>query len=356
MSAMAELRPFVTSPPLAPGATPRPAFYLYRQVAQGRSQLGWVALASVAAYEAGEIRPHELTQHDRELDRARHLEEVGGHDEPVLLTYRARPEIDRQLAALVQAPPVLERRTEDGVEHALWRVGAEPGVLLEEAFREVPSLYVADGHHRLAAAVRLRAARRRERGDVGPEDWFLAMLVPHDQLRILPFHRGVTDLRGGSPAALLERLAQVAPLVPEPDGPNPAPGRASMLLDGRWWGLTLGPAPADGSPAARLDVSVLQSQVLAPLLEVGDPRVDPRLEFIGRPTGLAELERRVREGALAVGFALHPTSVAEVLAVSDAGEIMPPQSTCFEPKPLAGLLCYRFDDHRLGWSGWRRPA
>jgi len=358
---MADLRPFVTSALPAPPEGTRPSFYLYQQTEHGRVQLGLVGLASVAAYEAFAIRPHELTQQDRELDRARYLQAVGGHDEPVLLTYRARPALDRQLAAALQGPPLFEEVGADGVRHALWRVAPETGVWIEEAFREVEALYIADGHHRLAAAATLRAQRGAEGS--GPEDWFLAMLVPHDQLHILPFHRGVRDLHGHTPQTLQRRLEEAFSLTPEPDGPAPGPRRVSMLLEGKWWGLALRPEAGDGSLARRLDVSLLQDQVLGPLLGVGDPRVDPRLDFLGRPTALADLERRVGAGELAVGFALHPTSVAEVLAVADAGETMPPQSTCFEPKPKPGLLVYRFEAHRFDAStlrraqdGWRRPA
>lgn len=342
---MAELRPFVASGRFPAGAGERPSLYVCRRAEEGRAWIGLVALASVEAYEQRLILPHERTQVDRERDRARHLEAVGGHDEPVLLTYRAMPQIDRRLAQITQGPPDLQVAEEAG-ETAFWRVGPDEGVFLEEAFRQVPRLYIADGHHRLAASSHLRGRGRRTGG---PEDWFLAILAPHDQLRILPFHRAVRDLNGLTPQGLLGRLSEDFEVLPAPRAPEPGPNRFSMLLEGRWWQIALRPGRQEASVLGRLDVVILQSRVLAPLLGVMDPRVDPRIEFIGRPTAREELEQRVGSGEFAVGFVLHPTDMEQVLAVSDAGEIMPPQSTCFEPKPRKDLLTYQFERERPGW-------
>jgi uncharacterized protein (DUF1015 family) len=224
---------------------------------------------------------------------------------------------------------------EDGVAHALWRVRGEDIPLLEEAFRRVPRLYIADGHHRSAASARLRA----QRGPGGPEDWTLAVLVPDDQLRILPFHRAVRDLGEHTPASFLEALATRFTLSRTEEGPTPGPGRVAMLLEGAWWSLT---PKLPVERADELDVNLLQDALLAPLLGICDPRRDPRIDFIGGPAGLSRMEARVRAGEFAVGFALHPTDVRHVLAVCDRGELMPPQSTCFEPKLRAGLILYLF--------------
>ena len=319
-----------------------PALYLYRQIMDGRAQTGVVGCVHIDDYEHDVIRKHEKTRQDKEDDRTRHILTLRANAEPVFLTYRGRPEIGELSRAVMQAPPLYDFTAPDGVRHTVWRIW-DPSPFLA-AFQAVPHAYVADGHHRSASAWRagreLRGAPAAER-DGGEYQWFLAALFPADELRILPYNRVVRDLAGQTPARVLERLGQVGRVSPSVEPSPPGPGAFGVFLDGRWYRLELDPRGIDRSdPIASLDVSLLQDRVLGPILSVGDPRTDPRIDFVGGIRGTAELERRVRSGEMAIAFALHPTTLEQLMTVSDAGRIMPPKSTWFEPKLRSGLFVH----------------
>ncbi|HUM09663.1 MAG TPA: DUF1015 family protein [Myxococcaceae bacterium] len=319
-----------------------PRFSLYRQKMGSHVQTGLVACASVDAYGRGDIKRHELTRADKEDDRTRHIETLGANDEPVFLAYRARPSVDALLRRSAERVPELGFTSDDGVEHTVWVLPPSENAAIEAAVSELDSLYIADGHHRSAAAARVQALRRsRGRGE-GEWDWFLAVAFSHEALQILPYNRLVKDLGPGGSAALLQGLRErfdVTPAAtPDPEGPH----RFGLYLDGRWWRLAARPEviPADAHGA--LDVSILQDAVLGPLLGVHDPRRDPRIEFVGGIRGTAELQARVDRGEARAAFALWPTSMRELLEISDAGQILPPKSTWFEPKLRSGLFLHPF--------------
>ena len=326
----------------------RPALYLYRQTMGDHVQTGVVAGASVDEYEAGLIKKHEHTRRAKEDDRTRHVEALGANTGPVFLTYRARPEIDAMVERLTRAEPVYDFTAEDGVRHTVWVVdGPADRDALVAAFGEVPELYVADGHHRSAAAVRVRAARRAANPDhTGnePYNFFLSVIFPHDQMRILDYNRVVRDLAGMTRDAFLDRVRERFHVEPA-DNPRPTrPHTFGMYLDGRWYRLRALPGtfPED-DPVRSLDVAILQENLLAPVLGIGDPRTDDRIDFVGGIRGLGELERRVGSGEWAVAFAMYPTSIEQLFAVADAGLVMPPKSTWFEPKLRSGLIVRPLD-------------
>jgi len=319
-----------------------PRFSLYRQRMGEHVQTGLVACASVDAYGRGEIKRHELTRPDKEDDRTRHIETLGANDEPVFLAYRARPSVDAVLRRGAEGTPDLSFTSDDGVQHTVWVLPPSENAAIEAALSELDTLYIADGHHRSAAAARVQALHRsRGRGE-GEWDWFLAVVFSHEALQILPYHRLVKDLGPGGSAALLEGLRarfEVTPAAtPDPEGPH----RFGLYLDGRWWRLVARPEAIPTDASGALDVSILQETVLAPLLGIHDPRRDPRIEFVGGIRGTAELKARVDRGEARAAFALWPTSMRELLEISDAGQIMPPKSTWFEPKLRSGLFVHPF--------------
>jgi uncharacterized protein (DUF1015 family) len=321
---------------------PEARLFVYRQIMDGRAQTGVVGCVHVDDYEHDVIRKHEKTRQDKEDDRTRHVVTLNANAEPVFLTYRGRVEIDRLVEAIVSAPPLYDFTAPDGVRHTVWSV--PDGRALVRAFEPVPLAYVADGHHRSASAWRagkeLRAKSSSARADE-EYNWFLAVLFPSDQLRILPYNRVVRDLNGQTPSQVLDRLRRLGKLSAATD---PVPDRSGVFclyLDGRWHRLELEPAGIDRSdPIASLDVSLLQDRVLSPILGIGDPRTDKRIDFVGGIRGTAELERRVRSGEMAIAFSLFPTTLDQLMAVSDAGHVMPPKSTWFEPKLRSGLFVH----------------
>jgi len=335
---------------------PEPALYLYRlTTADGHTQLGVLGRVSVDDYDAGRIRKHEKTRPDKEDDRTHHLLTLACHPEPVFLTCRSNPEIARRMRQGTQSRDarLYDFTAPDGVRHQVWRRTGAAAAGLSRAFVAVDALYVADGHHRCAAAGRARAVRRDGNpGHTGeePYNFFLAATFPDDQVRILAYNRVVHDLAGRTPPVFLARLGAVM-AVSEGAAPVPAgKGRFSMYLapaggGGRWYGLEAPRRAVDaGDPVESLDAAVLQRLVLAPLLAVDDPRTSRRIDFVGGIRGSGELERRVERlaaaGGPAVAFSLHPVSVAELIAVSDAGRVLPPKSTWFEPKLRSGLLVH----------------
>jgi uncharacterized protein (DUF1015 family) len=328
-----------TEAPLVEEATP--SVYVYRLRMGGHEQSGVAACFSVDEYERDVIRKHERTRKDKEDDRTRHIIDLRAQTGPVFLTYPASRAVDEGVGRAVSDPPLFDFTAADDVQHTLWRAGDAVGDALVAAFAHVPLLYVADGHHRAASAVRARhALRGRTPGEGAMEaDTFLAVAFPHDQTQILPYHRVVKDLAGHTPASLLDVLAAAVSIAPGTDTPG-GPGEVAMYLAGQWYTLRLVHSAA-GTPAAdRLDVALLHEQVLGPLLGVGDPRTDKRIDFIGGIRGPGALAARVDEGAAAVAFAMHPVSVQDLMRIADAGGIMPPKSTWFEPKLRDGLLSH----------------
>lgn len=320
----------------------RPCVYVYQQQAGEHRQTGVAALCPASDYEDGVIKRHEKTRPDKEDDRTRLTDTLSANPGPVFLTYRDVPAIDAAVAAVTGGEPLYDFRTPDGVRHIVWRV-EEPAALIE-AFKPVPCAYIADGHHRAASAARVaRLRRERNPRHTGDEDyaWFLNVLFPASQLRILPYNRLVADLNGRTPASLLAELGRVGRLMPHAAAEPVAPGQISVYLDGAWYGLAFD-VPADADPVARLDVSVLQDRVLAPLLGIDDPRTNQRIEFVGGIRGTDYLEEAVNSGRAAVAFSLHPVTVEQLLAIADAGRVMPPKSTWFEPKLRSGLFMHVF--------------
>ncbi len=318
-----------------------PSLYAYRLRMGSHEQAGIAGCFSVDEYERDVVRKHERTRKDKEDDRTRHLLTLGAQTGPVFLTYPADPALDALVSRAASGAPLFDFTAVDGVQHTLWRLGAGEREAVVAAFDRIPLLYIADGHHRAASAMRARQALRETHPGDGPieADGFLAVAFAHDQMQVLAYHRVVRDLAGQAPAGFLAALR--GRLRVEPGSASPAgPGEVSMYLDGRWHALTLAPAPVGAPPADRLDVSRLQAQVLEPLLGIGDPRTDARIDFVGGIRGPAALVERVDAGTGAVAFALHPVNVGDLMAIADAGGIMPPKSTWFEPKLRDGLLSH----------------
>lgn len=317
-----------------------PRFYVYRQKMGDHVQTGLVAAASVAEYDQGLIKKHELTRADKEDDRTRHIDLLGANDEPVFLTYRARPDIDAMIAKITAQPPEHDFTTDDGIGHTFWVAEPSASGGIAEAFARVPVLYIADGHHRSAAASRVAKLRAGKPGNHG---FFLTVVFPHDQLKILPYNRLVKDLYGHSAADLLEKIADKFTVKREG---NPLPDRVhqfAMYLDDHWFTLEAKPGSFPETPTGQLDVSILQSNLLQPLLGIGDPRKDARIDFVGGIRGTRELEHRVDEDLARVAFSMYPTGVEQMMAIADANEIMPPKSTWFEPKLRSGLVVHLFE-------------
>lgn len=325
-------------------ADPDPHLYLYAQKMGDHRQIGVVGCASVAEYVGDVIKKHEKTRADKEDDRTRHIEDLRAHDEPVFLTYRADAEIDRLVKEGTSAAPVYDFTTADGVEHKLWVLGREQTRALADRFEQaVPVLYVADGHHRSAAAARVH---QKLAGDGGDHDAFLAVVFPHDQMKIMPYNRVVRDLSGRSAEELLKALGDKLDLTPAEGGAAAAPGAPKQLgiyLAGKWYVGRVRPGTYDDKdPVASLDCSICQDQILGPIFGVTDPRRDKHVDFVGGIRGIAELERRVDEGGFTLALHLYPTQIDELFAVSDAGLLMPPKSTWFEPKLRSGLFIHTF--------------
>jgi uncharacterized protein (DUF1015 family) len=319
-----------------------PSIYLYRLIMGEHEQIGVVACCSIDEYDQDLIRKHERTRRDKEDDRTHHMLMLRAQTGPVFLTYRANREVDTMMMETTMANAIFDFTAADGIQHTVWRV-PDP-VRFVHAFREIPFLYIADGHHRAASAARARAELKQQSfGYTGDEEYnfFLAVMFPDDQLQILPYNRAVRDLNGLSSGEFLEALRKEFD-VKENGNPEPGShGEWSMYLEGRWHTLRL-PAGASAPQGIvdSLDVSILQDRLLDPILGIKDVRTDKRIEFIGGMRGSKELERLVNEGKAAVAFALYPTTIEDLLRVSDAGEIMPPKSTWFEPKLRDGLLIH----------------
>ncbi len=315
-----------------------PKLYFYRLRTGDHVQTGLAAGYSVQEYEADIIKKHEKTRPDKESDRTRHMLELRAQTGPVFLTYPANEQIDAVAARVTADRPLVDFTASDDVQHSIWPVPGGDVTALTDAFRRIPFLYIADGHHRAASAARAR----RELADSGglhQADTFLAVAFPHDQVKVLPYNRIVKDLNRRRPGELLEALSATHRVTAGPAAPA-RPGEVSMFLAGQWHIVVLNRREGGPSPSDTLDVSLLQEQILTPLLGIGDPRVDTRIDFIGGARGTGALEHAVGSGRAAVAFSMYPVSVADLMAISDAGEIMPPKSTWFEPKLRDGLLIH----------------
>ena len=319
-----------------------PSLYLYRLIMGDHEQFGIVACCSIDEYDNSTIRKHERTRRDKEDDRTRHMLMLNAQTGPVFLTYRRRAEIDEQVSAAVSATPLYDITAPDGVRHTIWRLSDTESLV--KSFESVPLLYIADGHHRAASASRARAELRDQSfAHTGKEDYnyFLTVIFPDSQVQILAYNRTVQDLNGLTQEQFLDSVKEQF-TISENARPEPAErGNWSMYLDGKWYGLQLSPATTlPSGTVAALDVSILQDRLLDPILGIKDVRTDKRVDFIGGLRGTKELERLVDEGKAAVAFSMFPTTVSELLMVSDANEIMPPKSTWFEPKLRDGLLIH----------------
>ncbi len=319
-----------------------PSLYLYRLIMGDHQQVGIVACCSIDEYDNNTIRKHERTRRDKEDDRTRHMLMLRAQTGPVFLTYRQRPEIDEQVSAALNAEPLYDVTAEDGIRHTIWRLPDTEQLV--KSFTSVPLLYIADGHHRAASASRARAELRDQSfTHTGQEDYnyFLTVIFPDSQLQILAYNRIVKDLNGLSKEEFLDAVRRQFTISENADPAPKQRGTWSMYLDGKWYGLELSPeATLPTGTVQSLDVSVLQDRLLDPVLGIKDVRTDKRVDFVGGLRGTKELERLVNEGKAAVAFSLYPTTIAELLLVSDANEIMPPKSTWFEPKLRDGLLIH----------------
>ncbi len=323
----------------------KPCYYAYRLTMGDHVQTGLVAGASVADYDSNRIRKHEFTRPAKEDDRVRQIEAVNAETGPVLLAYPDAPEVDRILEEATQGEPAIDVTADDGVRHTLWVIDDEATIAaLTEAFDAMPAIYIADGHHRSAAGSRV-CANRGGVGNPAAPQYFLSVIFPHHQMKILDYNRVVRDLNGLTPEAFLERVRERfevesmdAPVQPE------EPGEFGMYLDGKWYRLRIKPELIpESDPVRRLDVSLLADNLIEPVLGISDPRRDERIDFVGGIRGLAELEKRVDSGEMAVAFSLFPTRMEDLMAVADANEVMPPKSTWFEPKLADGLVSLMLD-------------
>ncbi len=328
----------------------KPMFYVYRQIMGDHQQTGLVACASIDEYERDLIKKHELTRPDKEDDRVNHINTVNAQVGPVFLTYKAQKPIDQLIEKITATEPEYDFISPDKVRHILWLV--EDAQLIRkiiDLFATIDYLYVADGHHRSAAAQRVRDIRRRANPQhKGTEEYnyFLSVIFPHDQMMILDYNRVVKDLHGLSTDEFLEKVKtkfEVELIGKEPYKPKKHK-EFGMYLDGKWYRLTAKPKSYnEKDPVKRLDVSILQDNLLEPILGIGDPRKDKRIDFVGGIRGLKELEKRVKSGDWKVAFALYPTSIEELMTIADSGKIMPPKSTWFEPKLKSGLVVHLLD-------------
>ncbi len=329
-----------TQAPLVVDETP--ALYAYRLRMGGHEQTGIAGCFSLDEYDSDIIKKHERTRRDKEDDRTRHMIALRAQTGVVFLTYRADADVDRLQQSVTAGEPLYDFTADDGVQHTVWRAGLEQTKAAVDAFTRIPALYIADGHHRAASAARARAelgGAPGGRADAADASTFIAVAFPDNQVQILPYHRTVKDLAGATAAEFLAALKQRVPVDEGPAAPSAA-GHVSMYLDRQWYALDLARVTGDGSQGASLDVARLHSAVLEPVLRVGDIRTDKRVDFVGGARGTGALEQAVDSGRAAVAFSMYPVRVEDLIAISDAGGIMPPKSTWFEPKLRDGLLVH----------------
>ena len=319
-----------------------PQIYLYRQIMGGHAQTGLTAVCHADDYVAGLIKKHEKTRPDKEDDRVRLNTALSAHIEPVFLAFESTPEIESLMQKAAQTAPLFDFTAPDGVKHTLWRMPDPDAVV--KAFGAVPHSYIADGHHRSAGAARVGLAKRESNPQhTGEEDynWFPAVMFPQDQLQILPYNRLVTDLNCLHPEEFLVRVGHACRLTPSAPPVPAQPGHVSMYLGGHWLGLSFD-VPANADPVSRLDVSLLQDNILAPILGIDDPRTSKRIDFVGGIRGTDYLRQQVDAKRAAGTFSMHPVTMRQLMDIADAGQSMPPKSTWFEPKLRSGLFIHTF--------------
>ncbi|MDP2829924.1 MAG: DUF1015 family protein [Sulfuricellaceae bacterium] len=324
-----------------------PCYYAYRIIMGAHSQTGLVAAASVADYDTNRIRKHEFTRPDKEDDRVRQIDALNAQTGPVLLAYPTAPEVDAILAQAGAGKPDADVTADDGIRHQIWVIRDSDAIhQLTAAFDNMKAIYIADGHHRSASASRIAAARKAVNpAHTGDENYnyFLSVIFPHHEMKIMDYNRVMTDLNGLDKAQFLGKIAENFAVEKQVGQFKPAQtGEFGMYLDKQWYRLTVPKnlIPSN-DPVARLDVSLLQNHLIAPILGINDPRRDKRIDFVGGIRGLAELEKRVDSGEMALAFALFATRMEDLMAVADAGEVMPPKSTWFEPKLADGLVSHQ---------------
>lgn len=315
----------------------RPGFYLYRQIMGGHSQVGLVAAASCEEYLKNIIKKHELTRVDKEDDRVRHIEALNSQTGPVFLTYCAAEKFDAFVAKKISGTSDVDFTAGDGVRHTSWAIsGTDEIAFIETQFAQIPFLYIADGHHRSAAAGRIFQSRQ----GAGHSGRFLAVIFPHNQMQILPYNRVLKDLNGHSPEQLLKQLESVFAIKAGTAVPK-SKHQLGFYFQRQWRTLDFKPQFTAGrDPVDRLDVTILQTQILAPVFGIDDPRTSKRINFVGGIRGTVELEKLVDSGEYACAFSMFPTSIEDLMSIADAGGIMPPKSTWFEPKLRDAMFCH----------------
>ena len=323
-------------------------YYAYRLVMNGHSQIGLVAVASVADYDRNRVRKHEFTRPAKEDDRVRQIEALNAQTGPVLLAYQSQPEMDAILEQVSRTEPVVDVTADDGVQHTFWVIDDDATIRkLSEGFDAMKAIYIADGHHRSASASRVAKSRiAAGKGSDGNQnsDYFLSVIYPHNQMKILDYNRVIRDLNGLSKDELLQKIEGSFEVSAENAAVSPKQaGEFGMYVDGQWYRLVIKPALIPADPVASLDVSLLANNLIDPVLGISDPRTDDRIDFVGGIRGLGELEKRVDSGEMAIAFSLFPTSMEALMAVADANEVMPPKSTWFEPKLADGLVSHVLD-------------
>ncbi len=327
---------------------PTPCFYLYELTMDGHSQTGVVGCASIDDYRNNVIKKHENTRADKEEDRIRHVDTCSMQTGPIFLAYRAKEDLKEKIGELKKQAPVYDFVSEDGIGHRVWVIDNDSDVaMIEEAFGKIPAIYIADGHHRCASAVKVGLKRREQYPDYTGEEefnYFLSVIFPDEELRILDYNRVVKDLNGMDAAAFLTRIEKYFAVEKKGQAPyRPTEkGAFGMYLEDEWYCLSAKEEIKSEDAVEGLDVSLLQNYLLDPILGIIDPKTDKRIDFVGGIRGLGELERRVHTD-MKVAFSMYPTSIAELFAVADAGRLMPPKSTWFEPKLRSGLFLHEIE-------------
>lgn len=323
----------------------RDCYYIYELTMDGRSQTGIVACASIDDYQNNIIKKHENTRADKEADRIRHVDALSAQTGPIFLAYRANESINETIDAVRESPAINDFVSDDGIRHRVWIIDDDKDIeVIYNAFLKMDSIYIADGHHRCASAVKVGLKRREEHPDhTGDEEfnYFLSVLFPDDQLMIMDYNRVIKDLNGHTADEILSELKKLGELKERGSSPyKPVKkGEVSVYIDGKWYSLDIDEKYLSDDPVKGLDVSILQDNVLKPLFGIDDPKTDKRIDFVGGIRGLSELERRCRTDCR-IAFAMYPTSISELFAVADAGLLMPPKSTWFEPKLRSGLFIH----------------
>jgi uncharacterized protein (DUF1015 family) len=321
-------------------------YYVYRLIMNGHSQTGIVAVASVSAYDSNRIRKHEFTRPEKEDDRVKQIDALNAQTGPVFLTYRQDNKVDKIIEEICSTEPLYDLVADDGVQHTIWSTELAQQIdSITSLFNQMDCLYIADGHHRSAAASRVAAERGNKTSAQDMSDYFLSVIFPDNQMNILDYNRVVKDLNGLSVDDILSRVSESFIVSKANSAVKPDEAMEfGMYLDGQWYQLkTRTECIPDNDPVARLDVSLLQNLLIKPILGISDPRRDKRIDFVGGIRGLGELEKRVNNGDMAIAFSLYPTSMQALMSVADANEVMPPKSTWFEPKLADGLISHVLD-------------